>query len=680
MNARIVMTIFRKELTDTLRDKRTLMAMIGVPLLLYPILFLITSQALIKQMNQLQQETSKVAIVGDDSGLLLSWVSAIERVRIEPSDDPAADLTAHRLDAVVRVELGARQVLDSGGTVQIQLDFDTIEPRSKTAADRLEKGLRKAAEDVLKTRLAQAGLNEAYATPIEVKQTNTAPPTKVAGSILGVIVPSLLILMIGLGAFYPAVDLTAGEKERGTLETLLSTPAGKLEIVTGKFLTVFTLAITTGLLNLGSMALTVWIQLSQLPPEALNAVQLHIAPFTLLLIFITIMPLALFISAAMMGVASFARSFREAQNYLAPIFIFLVLPSFLGAMPTIKLTPATQLIPIANVALFIKGLLMGEAGLDSGFMVIISTSAYAVLALVLAAGVFQREEIVLAGERGMSLSCNRAFFTPRPAPTAGFAVFLYLTALLLLFHIGSFLQARWPMAGILATQWGIMLGAPVALCWYTRIELRSTFNLRPPGWLPLGAAFLLAASWAILLLQIGAWQQQALPSPPELEEKMGELLQAVQQRVGLPGLLFVIALSPAICEEMLFRGALLSGFRQRLPMWAGMLIIGLLFGLIHLYMYRIPATALSGMLLTYLVWRSGSIFTSMLCHFMINASALLIETLGKDNAAINQYIIQPLQERHSLPPWLLCAALAVFAAGVLLMEFSTRARRAHGSP
>ncbi len=181
------------------------------------------------------------------------------------------------------------------------------------------------------------------------------------------ILPLIMVLMIAVGAFYPAVDLTAGEKERGTFETLLSTPTSKIEIVAGKFLTVFALAMTTGILNLASMAATFILLASQIQPLLGGQINFEVhLPFQAFFIILFVMvPLAFFISAVMMSVAVMTRSFKEAQNYVTPVFMAIMLPGVFAGMPGAELTAANQFIPIYNVVLLFKDLMTGEAGFNA---------------------------------------------------------------------------------------------------------------------------------------------------------------------------------------------------------------------------------------------------------------------------------------------------------------------------
>lgn len=671
MNPRIVAAIFRKEILDTFRDRRALIAMIGIPLVLYPALFLALSQVAIIQTSTVEKGWSRAAVIGDDSRVVRSWVELIPKVEVIGAEEPRAMLAKGDLDVVVVVEANAARELEQGNSVEIAVEFDATETASQRAATRVIEGLAKEKSRLLEQRLRAASLQPEFVSPLNILKKNTASPAKVTGSLLGMVIPVIMVLMVGVGAFYPAVDLTAGEKERGTFETLLATPAAKLDIVTGKFLTVFCLSMLTAILNLGSMMTTFAFQLAQLPAELESVLVLRLHPQTALLMCLFLAPLAFFVSAAMMSIAVFARSFREAQNYITPFFLVILFPAAVAGIPGMNLNRATEFLPITNVALLFKELMKGSAPVESVFAVLTSTGAYAVLALVAAVWIFQREEVMLADSHGAGTALRRAYLPRRSVPTLGMALLMYCVCLLLLFYLGTFFQSRRPVLGLLTTQWVLILAPTLLICWYAKLDLLRTFHVRLPRVSELGGTLLVAVGWAILLLQAGAWQNRVFPAPAEIEEEIRWILDQIQVFGGNTGLFLIVTLSPAICEESLFRGAILSAMKNRLPAWVVLLLVGFLFGVLHLNVYRLVGATLSGIVLTYLVWRSGALPTAMIAHLIINSSALWLH-VGDLPPFVQEHIVTPLESGKNLPLWLLSAAFLVFAMGVCLMEYASK--------
>ena len=680
MKLRVVWIIFCKELLDTVRDKRTLLAMVGVPVLLYPAMLIFATQAAMVQSRKLNESPSRVVVRFEEGPaearesaqhIVAGWLRKIPKVDVRASSDPQGDLLSGQADAVVVVDREAEAALTEGQTVGVRIEYDSAESASRLAAHRLTEGLADEKKRLLQGRLDEIGVTEEYVNPLEIKRKDVAPKSKVVGTILGMILPLIMVLMVGVGAFYPAIDLTAGEKERGTFETLLSTPTSKSEIVTGKFLTVFCMATLAGVLNLGSMYLTSVVQLAQAPVFEEMGLQLQLSPLTIALMLAVLAVLAFLISAVMMSVAVFARNFKEAQNYLTPFFLLIIFPATLASLPGVKLSASTQFLPIANVALLFRQLMIGSVAPQAVFAVLMSTGVYAVAALVFASWVFQREEVVLAEERGIPLTFRRSSFEPRNHATFGMSMLIYATALVLVFHAGTYWQARDPLSGLIATQWILILGPPVAICGYARVRMREAFQFRLPrvgggiGGLFVGIA------WFVLVLQLTTWQARIFPMPPELQEEFANIFAGIRSRVGLWGLLAAAALSPAICEEILFRGAVLSGVRSKMPLWAGVVVVGVLFGVTHLSVHRLFTTTASGVVLTYLAWRSGSILPSMTAHFLLNGSVLLLEGAEMPGWVV-RWIVEPVEAGGTLPWPVLAGAAALFFVGVVLVEGSAR--------
>jgi len=676
MNLTIVKHIFFKEMLDTFRDKRTILAMIGVPILLYPVVFLVAAQIAVVQQNKLDETVSKLAISGDAPEALIELVTNAETVDLIDSEDPPADLAKRDLDVHLILPQDILNTLDQNLSAELVLEYDATEGRSREALDRVDGLLAEFHESVLKVRLKERELEMTFVRPINVEMTNVAPAAKSTGSILGMVLPLLLVVMLGVGAFYPAVDLTAGEKERGTFETLLSTPTSKMEIIFGKFLTVFTLSMFTGFLNLASMIATLIFQVSQIADQAENMAfdvnLLKLPPQSIFAIILILIPLAFFIAAVMMTVSIMARSFKEAQNYVSPIFIALVTPAMIVAIPNVELNQTTQFIPIANVALLFRDLMMGTATLDMVFTVFLCTAIYALLSLIFATWMFQREEVILSDQGGIPLTLNRSQIRPSKEPTLGIAMGIFATVMILIFYIGSFAQAKDLKIGLVVTQYAVILAPILGLLWYLKLDMRNTLNLSFRGnglsWL---AGSIMAVCWVPLIIQAGVFHQKLLPAPEGLNMMAEDLFSGGDTASGLAILLLIIAVSPAICEECLFRGVILSGLRKRMPKWALIISVGILFGLFHLSVYRFVLTGMSGIFFTYLAVRSGSIYFSMIAHFTLNGLSVLIETENVPKEVIT-YLVENNIETSGLPIPVLVVAGLGFAGGIALYEYSFR--------
>ncbi len=681
MQLKIIATIFRKEMLDMLRDKRTLVAMLGIPIVLYPMLFIVGSQAFMVQQSRVEETASIIAIDNADTNTVRAWLTDVEMVSVVSSSDPEADLMSGQVDAVLAINGEVNATLASGGTLPIEIRYDESEGSSREAVRRLIEALNNQYDVLLDARLETVDIEKSFVDPLDITRKNVAPPSKTTGMLLGSLLPLIMIVMVGVGAFYPAIDLTAGEKERGTFETLLSTPTRTIEIVYGKFLAVFALALLTGLLNLISMVLTLYVQLNQLQQQ-MDFIVLRIDPRSIVAFVLVMIPLAFLISAIMMSVAVLARGFREGQNMLTPFLMGLLFPAGLAAVPDARLTSTTQFIPIANVALLFKDLMTDRGTLQDVFAVLMSTIAYALLALLLASRIFQREEVILSEERGIPFPFRRGNFKPQNVPTPGMVAFLFSICMLLFFYGGTPLQAALGIHGVYLNLWLMFLLPTILLLVSTRVRLTTALNIRAPRPLAWPAVFLVCAGWLVIVLQLGAWHDSLLPMPEMMVEEVNKIMQFDSISIWI--LLFAIAISPAICEEFLFRGAILSGLRGKMPVWILLPLVGMLFGAAHVSVYKFLVTSASGVVLTYLVWRSGSIFTSMLAHAVINAGLLLVQYGVTDDrylpSEVSKFIQDTVIDQGQFPIWTLGLATGSLVAGMIVMEITHRGKPITYSP
>jgi sodium transport system permease protein len=212
----------------------------------------------------------------------------------------------------------------------------------------------------------------------------------------------MIVLMVMLGAMYPAIDLTAGEKERGTLETILASAAGRTEVTAGKFLCVFTAAMVTVILGAASMTVTSSLGLLQIGDAAREAhaqgFAFSINPLSLLVVVLMMIPAAVLFSAGLLAIAIMARSYKEAQSYVSPLMFVVIIPSLVAFMPGIELNAALAWMPVSNIALAVRTALLtakGEAfpwGLLA--LVFVATGVYAACALYLVRQMFNKESVL----------------------------------------------------------------------------------------------------------------------------------------------------------------------------------------------------------------------------------------------------------------------------------------------
>ena len=689
--------IAQKEIREVLRDRRTLAWMVGVPVLLYPVLFILMQQLALLGVRQLSRDPIRTVLVAEagtpsptQQTPLVRYLEEAEEVDLYrgfegdtaaflPSEPAQLLLRTRAVDAVVRLFPAGE------GNQEAVILYDASSERSQRARGVLVQALRAWGDTLLARRLEVQGLPLDFAAPLVVADSSVATARDVGGYAAGRFLPMLLVIITLLGTFYPAIDLAAGEKERGTLETILTAPVSGGAVVVGKFITVALVGVAAAGLNLASMILTFRAGLFQFAPEF--DLDLTLSTRTVGILFLTLVPLAVLFGALFLGVAVRSRSFKEAQNSLTPVYMLAIVPAILPTFPGIDLTMGLAITPVAGVSLFFRDLISGSADPLLGWFVLLSTVAYASLALAFAAISFGREDVLFGVDdpTAQGISDEELFEgadetrAPR-LPGAG-ATAWFLGGMAVLFFYGStYLTRTLGEAGMLVTEWGLLFLPAILFIWIRGYDLRETLSLRRPTGLALFGGTLVAVG-GIPVAWLLAWLQSfVLPIPWELVEGLSGLVIA-EDPLRLLWLLVLVALTPAVAEEVVFRGVLLSGTlrearrQPRIP-WFAIVLNGVLFGLFHVSFetaFRFLPTAWLGMVLALAVWRSGSIWVGVAMHFLNNGAIVVM--------ASSPFLREKLADPEAAPP------AGVILAGILLLAFgfrvlfsSPRPVSAHPSP
>jgi sodium transport system permease protein len=401
MSLNAVAIVYRKEFTEWVRDRRTLISTVLVPLFMFPLLIVGFSALAMVMVGKAKEEIPKVMILGgDDSSQLLASLKQSKTLEVVAyAANWKEQISSKEIRAAVDIPPRFTAALQTGGTETIKIYFYEGEMKSSFAVDRLKEFFKDYRDTIVKDRLAAKNIPVAVLSPFDVKQENVAPPEKVSGATFGGFIGYMVILLCMTGAMYPAIDLTAGEKERGTMETILSSPVSRLHLVLGKFLLVLCAALATAALSVLSMGVSFTLLgrygfSSGSGRSEAAALMLHLGPKAVLSIFLMALPLAILFSAAMMTIALFAKTYKEAQSYLTPMTFLVVIPAVASLMPGIELTPKLALVPILSTSLVCKEIMTGTYHWSSIALIFASTCVYASVALFLAVKTFQRESVL----------------------------------------------------------------------------------------------------------------------------------------------------------------------------------------------------------------------------------------------------------------------------------------------
>lgn len=557
------------ELRQHLRDPLTLVLMVAVPLVLYP------------------------ALGAGGHALAKAQADRAEGRALTIATEPAFDLP-EGLDRVEVVEL--RAAVESGqvaaavrlGADGAELYFDSRQPDSLDARGRLRDAVRAH-------RRATAAR--------EVREEDLTAPEVALRRKVGALAPLLLLFTLLTGGLYTALDVVTGEKERGTLETLLTTAVDRRVIVLGKALVVFVFTAASALMAALSGTLSArWLAGVELSAATVAAV---------LVLFLPVCALA---TAILMAAAAWSRDFKSGQILSTPVLLVPVALAGAALVPGLDLNVATAVLPLTGMALATRDVLAGAASLPLVGLAFVGTLAWAGAALAFAARLLGREDVLLGASGG---SQRRLRGDHRADAGALFGL-----GLLALWFLGQTAQAVDLVPGMVLTQVGLFVPLAVAAPWWLGLPVRETLRLRgAPAveWLRAGVAGLALPGLAVCVHEA---QNLVFRAPTGMFEDVFPVERPLWQ------LVLVFAVLPGVCEELLFRGAFYGLWQTRGSRGAAVVVTALAFGAFHLSVFRFLPTAVLGVALGVLSVRARSVLPGMLAHTLNNAFAMVVLSYG----------------------------------------------------
>ncbi len=723
MTFRNIGLIFRREVADQFRDRRTLFMIAVLPVLLYPAMGI----GMVQMTVLFSEQPRTVVILGadelpppalldgnkfdrrwyfhpDDADKIVVVTDASNQPDASEDEEHAARpmndrmlLTAQRIRDVLNERLALppagqspendlrRQALkkelstlfsESGIQVMIVVPTDfrnnldlwrsrmsarqpeaehdfprpvilqnSADEKSLIAHARVTEVFRAWEREILKEELQRAGLPASLPTPINPSEIDLAAKEQLSANLWSKLFPALLVIMALTGAFYPAIDLCAGEKERGTMETLLICPASRTEIVLGKFLTVMLFSVTTALLNLSSLGFTGKYmaslagggQMSKFGDVALPAFS------ALVWVFVMLIPLSSLFSALCLAFATFARSSKEGQYYLTPLLMVTMGLTIFCLSPAVEMQAFYSVMPVMGPALLLKGLLKGQ---DPGgelmlyaAPVLITSLGYSILALWWAIDQFAGEDVLFreAERFDLRLWVRHLLRDKESTPTFSEAAFCFVLIMLLQFAALKVMQSSMAnvsgenrstvMLQMLIIQQLTIIATPALFMGVLLVaDLRRTFLIHMPRFSHLLIGVLLAVALQPLSLALAAALQWFFPPLPK---QVTDVLKAIStEEIPLWLTLLAFALAPAVCEEIAFRGFLLSGFRRTGRTALAIALSSLLFGIMHLIPQQVFNASLLGLVLGYIAVRTDSLLPGVAFHFCYNSMEVLRHRYG----------------------------------------------------
>jgi sodium transport system permease protein len=391
-----IATVYRKEVRDLTRDRRTMMSMLLWPLVFFPLMTVGIGSLSQKAVEKAEKQSARIVLVGAESAPeLAARLKSTEGLEVVSSaGDYKEEIGRKEIQAAVEFPPAFEEKTKNGQEPpRIQIDYYETQIRSEAAADRVDDAIKKYREEVSSARLSARGVTPTLLRPVKVEEKNVASPQKVAGGALGAMLPYFIVLLCFVGGMSAAIDIGAGEKERGTMETVLASSVGRSELAVGKLLTIVTATLFSASASILSFVMTLHFAKGY-AQQMTHGQNFTVAPLAIAMVLVIVFPLAVLFSSTLLAVSVFSKSFKEAQSNAGFLIFLVIIPSIASFLPGIDLNTKLALIPILNVSLVAKELFTGSFPWGPILMTLVSNCVYAGVMLAFAVRLFQRESVL----------------------------------------------------------------------------------------------------------------------------------------------------------------------------------------------------------------------------------------------------------------------------------------------
>jgi sodium transport system permease protein len=675
MNWTHVKLIFQREIRDQLRDRRTMFTIFFLPLLLYPLMGMLMFE--VAQFHRDGRVTigivgsshlqSELPLLSEDSDAKVDWkpialeeslvcqlaeyeakrkVCNAEAVATSMQQEVETLLKSECVDAIAIIP---PQFATDPWNSSIQIVCNQRWERSVQAATLFDARIASAHQTWMRQKLAASSTDVKSLDEPRLNIIDVASPATKRSLIWSKILPFVMLVWALTGAFYPAIDLCAGEKERGTLETLLCSPARRREIVWGKLLTIMCFSLGTALLNLFSMYTTALVVVNRFAGSGVSQMAEAMGPLPIRSmgwLILLVVPIAAMFSAIALAVASLARSTKEGQYYLMPLMLVGMPLVMLPMIPGVTLSPGTCIIPITGAVLLSKTLMDGEY--MNAILYLPTVIAVTVFCILLATRwavrQFESESVMFRDSARSSLKqwLRDAWRQREDTPTANESLLCGLLILVCLFFgrlSMSTSQLTWEtiVSTTLVIQLGMMLGPALIMATMLTKSVIRSLRLTQPTWVDLATVVLLAGAlhptYTVLATAISNEYRLGEETTSMLQQFDGLLASA-----PIGGVILILALLPAISEELVFRGFLFSGLQRNNGHVRAILATSLLFGLSHGVLQQSITASIMGLLLGWIAYKTGGVVCSIVFHFVHNSISMLLATHGSRGDAVPSWM------------------------------------------
>ena len=614
----VLATLFLYEIKRLGRDTRMILIAVVAPLVLFPFIIFVMRSVERSEERRLVETVYEYALVGDET----EWGREIVAAALElEANDPDTSRA--------RVRFEERQVSDADallGSAEIHLVVEALSPEayeslraaeaaaettdteeeeeaaaselrtirvsfrgqsdfSRNASTRLDARIVELRSQLRDSVYASRGFPVAPEQIATVETENTASAEKEGGALLGLALTPFLLLLMLTGGSIMAADAISGEKERGTLETLLTTAAARSDIVTAKLLGIVAVGISVAVVNILNLLVYVVLGVVDLPENFAVA----LSALDLVLLLILFLPLTVLISSALLLLSGYAKTYKEYQIYFFPLFLVFLVPSLAGMLPGMDLRSAIALVPIAGIGVAVREIMVGEYDWLFLLLAFSSTGGAAWWAARLTERTLSTERLISQSDLDEADLMGGPALFPRHV-LRWFGV-MWVTFLVISLWFGDDLGVRGQVVVNLVF---IFFGGSLLMVWRYGLEPRAAFALRPVAHPLVWLAVVIGAP-AGYIVGIGLAElvnTYVFPVPRSVLDAFGDTLLGDQ--MPLWQLLLFLTIMPGILEELAFRGVLLHGLRKMFGPVGICLMVGAIFGIFHVSLFRLIPTAYLG--------------------------------------------------------------------------------------
>lgn len=700
-----IVAIYQKEIRETLRDKRTLFLTLFLPVLLYPLLMLGMSQAVVLQLGNLEKKKSKIGFCGEYP-LLKEILIKDERFEIiSVKKEEISDwIRTEKIELALEVPesfLATMQSEESNPLPKVSVYYIRTKEKSQLTVKKITALLERIHFQEMQTRLEKIQKPTSFVMPFQISLKNISKAEEEGGFEFGKVLSLLLVLMAVSFTLHPAIDMGAGEKERGTMETLLISSARRYEIVLGKYLAVFTIGMAGSILNLASMGLTfeqfagiasrqevsmpaqtqknlekpvqdlqktIVYESDETSDQKGSSISFSISFSTIFMIMAILVPMLGLFSAISLALSVFARTYKEAQYYLTPLMVIVMPLAMVSIIPAMKLDMTKSLIPIVGVVLLYKELFMGQIPWIYITTVFLSTLLYAGLALLWAVKLFEKEEVFCREGDSLKMEFWNVKEKRQTVLTFSQGMILFLLVMVLYYFIGKYFAGWNFLKGQIFTQLVFLVLLPLLVCLSYQLNIFESFHFKKPKTIHFLAATLIALSGLVLAREVSIFQRKFLFGDVSALEEFAKMLKPMLEDSSPLLLFFAFALTPGICEEFFFRGLLFSSFKKQQKPMLAIFWTAALFAIMHLNFSNFTFYLVMGILLGLIVHHTGSIFPAMFAHVLNNSLGLFGEPCFKTLGLWETFS----QNDANMPIPITLICIAVLASGLWILKLSKK--------